>query len=1018
VGRDVVAALGEFEKVSGLRFTVSTDFVAADLKFLGYNFSNLGEADFPGDNRKQPSTTDFESFVRLNTANADVQRGAGTGSSFAKFLVLHETGHALGLAHPHDTGNGSNTMPSTFGAFTFNNDDPLDNERYTVMSYEVGGLNTQRFWGSGHTMGPMALDIAVLQRMYGANTSTNTGSTTYRLTDTASVDSDGSDGLVSLGQAYFSIWDAGGTDRIEYGGALPSLINLNSATLTRTLDASTKAWISDLNLSDLYAGLKTSTAPGITNITTEIENPAWTAGGFFSRILDASPAAPRGGFSIANGAVIENGAGGSGNDVLIGNAQANRLEGNNGSDAIIGAGGNDALVGGAGNDELAGGAGNDTLDGGDGTDTALFSGACRDYDIVKDPTTGNVTISHVRGTLTDGVDVLSGVETAKFSNGRVDLTVATPRCAPLDYIFLVDLSGSYADDLANFKNSARAMANTILARDPNATVSIASFVDLPRSPFGAPGDYVYRPELAATRSVDDFEKALTGLKILDGGDWPEAQWPAVYYAARGDGLNLRAGSERIIHLATDAPAHSASDYGLNSATIAKFLADNAVSVRAAAAAEPALAEAFAALESSALAAGISGSVGFEASPIAASGSGIPGDMVLPNTITREAFSEFMRASLVSLGGTPLYAVSGSDRSFYNAVVSDTGKGVVVSLTSDGSNIVDTLNMGLSLIFGEANVIGTDKNDTLNGSETVNDVIFGGLGNDLINGPGLNDTLDGGGGNDTVTGGLGDDFLRGGAGVDSLDGGDGHDTIEGGPGNDVLIGGNGNDVAFYLFAPEGIQITTNADGSFRTASASGGTDTLRGIEQIRTEEGAVDLTSGLPELFRTTVSGEAYSLLGRAYVGPVSYLQREARGTSSSEVFGGTRFNDFFNLFAGDDAANSGLGDDVLDGGTGSNFLTGGAGKDVFFLDGRGGETVWSTIVDWETGEQLSVWGWQPGVSRATWNNLDGTAGYEGVTMHGDLNGDGLIDTSVTWSGLTRANLPTPLEFDGLLWFTG
>jgi hypothetical protein len=40
-----------------------------------------------------------------------------------------------------------------------------------------------------------------------------------------------------------------------------------------------------------------------------------------------------------------------------------------------------------------------------------------------------------------------------------------------------------------------------------------------------------------------------------------------------------------------------------------------------------------------------------------------------------------------------------------------------------------------------------------------------------------------------------------------------------------------------------------------------------------------------------------------------------------------------------------------------------------------------------------------------------------VTLHGDLNGDGGIGTSVTWSGRTQAELPTPLRFDGLLWFT-
>jgi hypothetical protein len=37
-------------------------------------------------------------------------------------------------------------------------------------------------------------------------------------------------------------------------------------------------------------------------------------------------------------------------------------------------------------------------------------------------------------------------------------------------------------------------------------------------------------------------------------------------------------------------------------------------------------------------------------------------------------------------------------------------------------------------------------------------------------------------------------------------------------------------------------------------------------------------------------------------------------------------------------------------------------------------------------------------------------------MHGDLDGNGAIDTSVTWTGLTTGQLPTPIEFDGLLWF--
>jgi hypothetical protein len=37
---------------------------------------------------------------------------------------------------------------------------------------------------------------------------------------------------------------------------------------------------------------------------------------------------------------------------------------------------------------------------------------------------------------------------------------------------------------------------------------------------------------------------------------------------------------------------------------------------------------------------------------------------------------------------------------------------------------------------------------------------------------------------------------------------------------------------------------------------------------------------------------------------------------------------------------------------------------------------------------------------------------------GDLNGDGTIDTSVTWSGLSQSDLPTPIQQSGLLWFIG
>jgi serralysin len=148
------------------------------------------------------------------------------------------------------------------------------------------------------------------------------------------------------------------------------------------------------------------------------------------------------------------------------------------------------------------------------------------------------------------------------------------------------------------------------------------------------------------------------------------------------------------------------------------------------------------------------------------------------------------------------------------------------------------------------------------------------------------------------------------------------------------------------------------------------------------------------------------------------IDYEFLGGASEEVSIGTEANDFFNLLGSDDAAAGGAGDDILDGGTGSNFLNGNEGTDAFFLDGRGGTVTWSTITDWQTGEQLSVWGWKANSKVVVWRQ-DGAPGFQGITMHTDLNNDGTIDTSVTWTGKNQPDLPVPREFPEmeLLWFT-
>ena len=90
------------------------------------------------------------------------------------------------------------------------------------------------------------------------------------------------------------------------------------------------------------------------------------AGGFFSRVFTSASNGDLGGYSIANGVVIENAAGGAKGDLLVGNTANNMLEGNGGNDALFGFDGNDTLKGGEGDDEMTGGDGDDRLEGGAG----------------------------------------------------------------------------------------------------------------------------------------------------------------------------------------------------------------------------------------------------------------------------------------------------------------------------------------------------------------------------------------------------------------------------------------------------------------------------------------------------------------------------------------------------------------------------------------------------------------------------------------------------------------------------
>lgn len=346
-----MAGLASITAVTNVTFQATTD-PGADFQVVlapnpTGNNNTLGYFYYPSGSNSSIGV--FNSTAYGWNTNGGLEEG-GVGYT----TIVHEALHGLGLEHPHD-GNVMLGVSALFGDY---GDFNLNQGVYTTMSYNAGLAGSPRSDNYGNEAGPMALDIAALQELYGVNTTHASGATSYVLADSNS--------------AWQAIWDTGGTDTISYSGTRSVTIDLRPATL----------------------------------------NYEEGGGGFLSSVSGRG-----GGYTIANGVVIENATGGSGSDTLIGNGAANTLNGNDGADTLNGNGGSDTLNGNDGADTLFGGAGNDALNGGNGNDTAAggtgndtVTGGANDDTLSGN--SGSDTVNGTSGTNTiygdSGADTLNG----------------------------------------------------------------------------------------------------------------------------------------------------------------------------------------------------------------------------------------------------------------------------------------------------------------------------------------------------------------------------------------------------------------------------------------------------------------------------------------------------------------------------------------------------------------------------------------------------------------------------------
>jgi len=583
-----------------------------------------------------------------------------------------------------------------------------------------------------------------------------------------------------------------------------------------------------------------------------------------------------------------------------------------GNDLLLGGNGNDIVLGDAGDDTLDGGADDDTLDGGDGNDVFQFAGSGPGDKIVRDRA-GVDVIDGSADTTGATIDLHAGATSS--INGfsvTIDSETSTTSASSLDLAFLWDLSGSFSDDISNAKGEATDIVSSIQSISSDAHFGLASFVDKPLSPFGDPGDYVYRTDLSLTGDTTAFSSALGGLTVLGGGDTPEAQLEGLFQlATRTAELGFRADATKVALILTDAPFHLAGDGA--GATVPITTPNN-------------------------------------------------GDTVLDGNGTGEDYPSIAQLSdaLQAAGITPIFAVTDEVLSTYEDLVSRLGVGTTASLSSDSSNLISIIQTVLPEISGTVieNAIGGSGNDLISGN-LVGNSIRGGSGDDTINGLEGADSLFGEDGDDDLYGDAGNDYLYGGDDSDMLWGGDGRDTLNGGAGGDIMNGGAGDDLYIvdtagdaviddsgidtvrssvsYVLARglENLILGSNTDingtgnSLANMITSNSGDNLLDGKAGADTMDGGAGNDTYVVDSAADVVSDSGTQASETDVVeSSVSYTlgsSLEALVLTGSSAINGTG-NSYSNLLVGNSAAN------LLDGSYNADTMIGGAGNDTYVVN--------------------------------------------------------------------------------------
>ena len=667
-------------------------------------------------------------------------------------LLTHELGHSMWLSHSFDNG----ALPGVTETH-----DPGDNgfnaEYYTAMAYRTGEIAEYPDVDFANPDSLGVFDVATLQAMYGANSTTRTGNDTYGVTD-----------------KIVTIWDAGGNDAIDFSTSrTDGVIDLRAATLLEEAGGGGWASFADMNGTDVGA------------------------------------------YMIAYGVVIENAYSGAGDDTVTGNAAANRLLAGLGDDTVTGGAGNDTIEGSDAGQEI------ETIDLIEmNTDAATDRALQADDFAMPNSVTIDMVVqldagtTHAQRLLSYEPDVRGDVvlELQVWDDSSPYLyAMIRTGSTSLSTLWTGIGKGEIADgELHRITMSRDAATGTYKfyldgelqsTQTHRAGESLVSGGDLEfgqsQGLWGSEGnpDYAMKGEFGGIaiydQALSDSDVAARTLyDLADTSDsrlvnfWrPDSDTGTVEtldgsadltvtgdgtvtrYVLNGDDdlLNGESGDDFVDgNAGSDTLIGEAGDDTLNGGDGQDSLygGSNADLLR-----------------------GNDGSDTLDAGGGAdfANGGkqhdliyGKGGDDHLEGANGRDTIDGGSGADLIFGGGFNDEIYGGSDN---DTIRGNTGKD---ELTGDR---------------GDDSLMGGNQDDTLWGSEGL-DTLLGLNGFDVLWGESGDDHLDGGNAGDTMDGGLGQDMLIGGDGKDSLLGGDGADTLNGSDGDDTLTGGADDDTFVF------------------------------------------------------------------------------------------------------------------------------------------------------------------------------------------------------------------------------